>query len=98
LSSVKSGVIDSELRASAEDAASAEPPLRATVFGCGADTFAILSFPAGDTVWPGSLTAAEREVCRLLLAGASNAEIARQRGTAPRTVANQVAAILRKLG
>jgi DNA-binding NarL/FixJ family response regulator len=37
-------------------------------------------------------------VCQLLLSGASNAEIARLRRTSVRTVANQVAAILKKLG
>lgn len=44
------------------------------------------------------LTAAEREVTALLLEGASNAEIAATRRTSERTVANQVASILRKLG
>lgn len=44
------------------------------------------------------LTAAEREVASLLVAGATNAEIARERGAALRTVANQVASILRKAG
>ncbi|UQA62031.1 helix-turn-helix domain-containing protein [Polyangium aurulentum] len=44
------------------------------------------------------LSPAEREVVELLLSGASNAEIARQRGTSARTVANQAASIFRKLG
>jgi DNA-binding CsgD family transcriptional regulator len=44
------------------------------------------------------LTRIERDVCRLILTGASNREIARQRGTAVRTVANQVASILKKTG
>jgi DNA-binding NarL/FixJ family response regulator len=44
------------------------------------------------------LSRAEREVVELLLSGASNAEIARQRGTSARTVANQAASIFRKLG
>jgi DNA-binding NarL/FixJ family response regulator len=71
---------------------------RATVFECGADTFAILSFPVQPPALPPALSTAEREVCRLLLAGATNAEIAKQRGTAVRTIANQVASILRKVG
>jgi DNA-binding CsgD family transcriptional regulator len=71
---------------------------RATTFECGPDTFAILSFPAGDPALPDSLSAAEKEVCLLLLAGATNAEVAERRRTAVRTVANQVASILRKLG
>jgi DNA-binding CsgD family transcriptional regulator len=46
---------------------------------------------------PAKLSGAEREVVALLLAGKSNAEIAKARGVALRTVANQVASILRKL-
>lgn len=45
-----------------------------------------------------SLTAAEREVLALLLAGRTNAEIARRRTTSVRTVANQLASLYRKLG
>jgi DNA-binding NarL/FixJ family response regulator len=44
------------------------------------------------------LSTAEREVCAMIVSGASNAEIARLRGTSARTVANQVAAIMKKLG
>jgi DNA-binding NarL/FixJ family response regulator len=43
------------------------------------------------------LTLAERHVLDLVTSGASNAEIARQRGTSARTVANQVASLLGKL-
>jgi DNA-binding NarL/FixJ family response regulator len=43
------------------------------------------------------LTPAELAVARLAARGLSNEEIARQRGRAVRTVANQVAAILQKL-
>jgi DNA-binding CsgD family transcriptional regulator len=45
-----------------------------------------------------SLTEAERIVAALAADGKSNTEIARARGTSVRTVANQMAAILRKLG
>lgn len=45
-----------------------------------------------------SLTVAERDVVRRVLGGASNAAIARARGTSPRTVANQVASAFEKLG
>src|SRR5262245_13517945 len=72
-------------------------PLRVTTFEAGSDTFAILSFPVHELPLPDALSAAEKGVCRLLLTGASNAEIARQRRTSVRTVANQVAAILKKL-
>jgi DNA-binding NarL/FixJ family response regulator len=44
------------------------------------------------------LTAAELDVMADLLAGCSNGEIARRRGRSTRTVANQVASILKKLG
>ena len=46
----------------------------------------------------GRLSAAEREVLTLLLEGKSNREVARARGRSERTVANQVASILRKTG
>ena len=41
------------------------------------------------TVAPEELTRAEREVCRMLLSGLSNREIARARGCSERTIANQ---------
>lgn len=44
------------------------------------------------------LTDAERSVLAELVAGASNAAIARSRSSSVRTVANQVASLLRKLG
>jgi DNA-binding NarL/FixJ family response regulator len=44
------------------------------------------------------LTAAERDVLAALLAGSTNADIARRRSAAERTVANQIQAIYRKLG
>jgi DNA-binding NarL/FixJ family response regulator len=78
-----------------------KPPagdLRVTTFEAGPDTFAIVSFPLDQMPLPDVLSAAEKAVCGLLLTGASNAEIARQRRTSVRTVANQVAAILKKLG
>ena len=44
------------------------------------------------------LTAAEREVALDAMAGHSNKEIAARRGSKMRTVANQLAAVYRKLG
>ena len=44
-----------------------------------------------------TLSPAEREVLRLVLDGRDNASIAAERGTSPRTTANQVASIFRKL-
>jgi DNA-binding CsgD family transcriptional regulator len=49
-------------------------------------------------VVPEALTAAEREIVRLLLAGRSAREIAAQRAVSYRTVANQLASSYRKLG
>jgi DNA-binding CsgD family transcriptional regulator len=46
---------------------------------------------------PKALTRAEREVVEHVVAGRSNAQIAARRGTSVRTVANQLAAIFRKL-
>lgn len=75
------------------------PPrdLRATEFELGGDTFVVLSY-AAEAPTLDVLTGAERQVLGLLLEGLTNAAIARARGTALRTVANQVAAIFAKLG
>lgn len=45
-----------------------------------------------------ALTNAERAVAKLVARGATNDEIARARKTSMRTVANQVASIMKKLG
>jgi DNA-binding NarL/FixJ family response regulator len=45
-----------------------------------------------------ALTAAEREVASLLAEGLTNEQIAARRGVATRTIANQVASLLRKTG
>src|SRR5262245_20696695 len=63
----------------------------------GDSSVAILSFPI-ETFDLDRLTDAERDVVRRALAGASNVEIARARGTAVRTVANLLARSFRKLG
>ncbi|HEY1693815.1 MAG TPA: helix-turn-helix transcriptional regulator [Polyangiaceae bacterium] len=46
---------------------------------------------------PSALTSAERAVAQGIVRGLSNAEIARARGTSVRTVANQVASLMRRL-
>ena len=61
-------------------------------------TVLVVSFPVPDIDWQKELTEAETAVVHDVLAGLSNAEIGDKRGTALRTVANQVAAIFRKLG
>src|SRR5689334_6765354 len=64
----------------------------------GEDSFVVLSFPvAQELSFPPELTAAERRVVELVLAGASTSEIAKARGTSPRTVANQIQSVYRKL-
>lgn len=45
-----------------------------------------------------ALTLAEREVALLVVDGSTNAEIGRMRGCSPRTVANQISSVFRKLG
>ncbi|HVU02576.1 MAG TPA: LuxR C-terminal-related transcriptional regulator [Polyangiaceae bacterium] len=47
---------------------------------------------------PPGLSAAEEEIVRAIASGLQNAEIARQRGTSVRTVANQIASIFSKVG
>jgi len=64
------------------------------------DELAVFAWPATDDATPtalAGLTAAERAVLTLVVGGASNAAIASARGTSVRTVANQVASLLRKL-
>ncbi len=63
----------------------------------GGEEVAILSHPITQDDVTRQLTTAEREIVRALLSGKSNAEIARERGSAERTVANQVASAYRKL-
>lgn len=54
----------------------------------------VVSFSTED----GRLSSAEQAVVAAIFAGKSNADIAKERGTSVRTVANQVASIFRKLG
>ena len=70
--------------------------LRARLFERDGKQFAVLAFtrPAD---WAAGLTEAEFEVAVFVLAGRTNAEIARTRQVSLRTVANQVASLFRKL-
>jgi DNA-binding CsgD family transcriptional regulator len=66
----------------------------------GEEAFALLEVPPAPRladVDASLLSGAEREVAGLMLAGLTNEEIARERGAAPRTVANQVASVFKKL-
>ena len=62
------------------------------------EVFAVFEWCATPPPQLARLTAAERHVLEQLRAGASNRAIARARGSSVRTVANQVASLLRKLG
>ncbi len=77
-----------------------EPPpgLRAAHLPVGEQEVVVFSFPAPTSRAPSDLSGSEQEILRHLLAGHDNATIARYRGTSPRTVSKQVAAIYRKLG
>jgi DNA-binding CsgD family transcriptional regulator len=59
--------------------------------------FAVLSVPLQDCAAMDALSPAEREVAVLATAGLSNVAIAKCRGKAVRTIANQMASILSKL-
>jgi DNA-binding NarL/FixJ family response regulator len=58
----------------------------------------VLSFPIPQLDWQQRLSKTEIEVTRDVLAGLTNAGIAAKRGTASRTIANQIASIFKKLG
>jgi DNA-binding NarL/FixJ family response regulator len=76
------------------------PPvgLRASTEGKGPHRSLLFLYPCPDWTLPPSLSDAERIVVMDLIDGASPHHIARMRGTSPRTVANQISAIFRKLG
>lgn len=63
----------------------------------GSDQLAVLAFPTPYVRSGLAVTPAEQAVIQGVLSGFTNAEIARQRHRSVRTVANQVAAALRKL-
>jgi DNA-binding CsgD family transcriptional regulator len=63
----------------------------------GDSVLAVLSFEVPRDAALATLSPALREVAARVVAGDSNAEIAKRRGTAVRTVANQIAAIFDKL-
>lgn len=78
--------------------------LRAAKIEHGGDRWVVFSWTPGsspDAAPSGldaALTAAERAVCALLVAGLSDADIASLRGTTRSTITKQVDAIFRKLG
>ena len=71
--------------------------VRVARFRVGQDQFVVVSEPiVGAADFP-ALSQAEREVARLVADGCSNQAIAAKRGVRRQTVANQLAAIYRKL-
>lgn len=58
----------------------------------------IIEVPIDGLDLPETLTSSEREVVQLVAQGLSNEEIAAARGRSARTIANQLAAVYRKLG
>jgi DNA-binding CsgD family transcriptional regulator len=77
------------------------PPrgLAVDAFTAAGEEFLIFSWEHEPPSRPGvALTAAERDVLERVVRGDSNADIARVRKASVRTVANQVASLLRKTG
>jgi DNA-binding CsgD family transcriptional regulator len=74
------------------------PNLRGWELDVDGTRFVLFEWSAGAQAEPLGLTPAEREVLAHLVRGDSNAAIAEARRTRTRTVANQIAAIFRKLG
>ena len=72
------------------------PNARVARFELGEEELAVVSLPARVTL-PKTLTPAERAIAKAIGKGLSNAQIARARKTSERTVANQVASLLRKM-
>jgi DNA-binding NarL/FixJ family response regulator len=61
------------------------------------DELVVFSWESAELL-PPELTAAERDVLARVVRGASNRDIARARKSSERTIANQVASLLRKTG
>ena len=64
----------------------------------GDEELMVFSWAAPETAPPAGLSGAESDVLARLVRGESNAAIAKARKTSARTVANQVASLLRKTG
>lgn len=72
--------------------------MEASLLDVAGEELLVLRIPLKRISLHDSLSDAEREVAALAVAGLSNTEIGRRRGTSGRTVANQMATIFRKLG
>lgn len=69
----------------------------AATFTIEGEVFSVIAVPGVAGVRFAELSDAENEVCRMMLAGLSNAEISKARRTSINTVENQATSIFRKL-
>ena len=67
-------------------------------FAVGRDDYAVLGFPVRDLRPLDGLTESELQIARAWLRGQSARAIARERGTSPFTVRNQIRSIYQKSG
>lgn len=74
------------------------PIAEAAEFGQGLEELAVAAADVEDHIHDPRLTETERGIVSRVLRGETNAAIAAARGTSPRTVANQVARVFKKLG
>lgn len=75
-----------------------DPEVEVYAVRVGREDLVVMSLPAErPSAETAVLTAAEREIARLAVSGLTNAAIAKRRGGSPRTVANQLASVYRKL-
>ncbi len=78
--------------------ASRMPMADASDLGDGLEDLAVAAADVEDNIADPKLTETERGIVAQVLRGETNAAIATARGTSPRTVANQIARIFKKLG
>jgi DNA-binding CsgD family transcriptional regulator len=74
------------------------PGLRTLTLERGDQALLVVSYSLHEQALPEALSPAERDVVAAILRGRSNLEIARQRRSSVRTVANLVGRAFRKLG
>ena len=76
------------------------PPsgLRTALLEADGERFLIISYPQDRWLLPSALTSAQRDVACAVLEGKTRREVARERGTSTRTVANLLAQAFRRLG
>lgn len=81
-----------------DDGSLPAPTVDGTFFTFRGEEFAVLVVSQPAPSYLDDLSGAEREICAYILAGRSNADIAKLRGTSINTVENQIASLFRKLG